>query len=343
MIQDHAQALLPGASWEHTTASRHFENCLRHPIGLRFEGSARSAERNAGLSVITCSGTYFANASVYEQMRFIMELHEVKGGYHWTRLDAQVTTLTPSQSAEQIIKDIQDKKLWIKGYQGWQPKGLRNFEGESVNGMTAHFGSPTSDRQAKSYNKAAEQGWETAARRDEVVLRGDWAEAHMTALATAIAGAASETEAIEKYQATTAAAIAQHMQYLDITGTAVPRPKDWARGKKAPKWWSETLETKHTPLKITREPNKDVFARLNHMRKQWGPTWAEGIAELVISGKSDTPEQATFDLAMSMLSALRPEHVERALERVAESDRPDFLEEFMKAANDAALHTEHTR
>ena len=125
-------------------------------------------------------------------MRLISELNEFKGRYHWTRLDCQVTTLNPSQSAEQICTDIQERRLWIKGYRGWEQKGIRDIDGNVINGASACFGAPTSDKRATSYNKGAEQNWPVPARRDEIRLRRAWAEEHMKILATAISGASSE-------------------------------------------------------------------------------------------------------------------------------------------------------
>lgn len=342
LIQDAVERVAPGMGWQASPASRHFEICFKHDLGVRFETAPLDAPQNAGVSLVNFTGRYFALSSVYEQMRLLLQLHQFKGRYHWTRLDCQVTTLNPSQSAEQIVADIEQRVLWIKGYQGWRPEGLRDIDGNHVNGLSAHFGAVTSDRQATSYNKAAEQGWETPARRDETRLRGQWAEEHCDAIATAVAGAASENEAIEAYQSATSCAIAQHMQYLDITGTPIPKPKNWARGRKAPKWWNETLETKHEPLKLSRRPQADVFERIAHMKMQWSPTWAEACAEMVMQGRSDTVTQASFDLAQQMLAALRPEHVERVLDRASEEDRESLLKQLMEAADAAAEHSEFT-
>ena len=342
MVQTHVARLDPNVDWEISMASRHFERCFKHDAGVRFECSSTNSGRNAGLSVVTFTGKYFALASVYEQMRAIEHLHQFKGGYHWTRLDAQVTTLNPDQTAEEIVDDVQRKVLWMKSYQGWEPKGLRDHAGDPVNGLSSCFGSPTSDRRATSYNKGAEQKWDTPARRDEIRLRGDWAEKHMDAIATAITGATSENEAVAQYVKTTSATIAQHMQYLDITGTPTPRPKDWARGKTAPKWWNDTLETEHKPLLKTRKVESDVWERMSHMRTQWAPTWAEAAAQLWKEGKADSIEQAYFDLAMSMLQRLKPEHVERVLETLPKDMQLPFAKDLIEAGNAAAVHWELT-
>jgi hypothetical protein len=164
----------------------------------------------------------------------------------------------------------------------------------------------------------------------------------MNILATSITGASSENAAIELYQQACSQAISQHMQYLDITGTPKPRPKNWARGLHKPKWWSETLEQQHEPVKLNRKPKSDVFERIAHMRMQWAPTWAEACAQMVLEGRSDSVEQASFDLAQTMLSGLRPEHVQRVIDKLEPSDRQRALDDLMRAADAAAVHAEVT-
>ena len=340
MVQGHISRVSDRAEWETSQASKHFDLCFRHEIGARFETQEIGDSRSTVNSVFSLSESYSALSSIYEKMRLISELNEFEGRYHWTRLDCQVTTLNPSQSAEQICTDIQERRLWIKGYKGWEQRGIKDIDGNVINGASACFGAATSDKRATSYNKGAEQDWPTPARRDEVRLRSGWAEEHMKILATAISGASSENQAIERYQQACSQAISQHMQYLDITGTPIPRPKNWARGLHKPQWWTETLEQQHEPVKLTRKPKSDVFERLAHMRMQWGPTWAEGCAELVSSGRVDSVEQASFDLAQSMLSALRPEHVQRVIDKLPEEEREAMLLELMKAADAAAVHAE---
>jgi hypothetical protein len=342
MVQGHIARVSDNSEWETFQASKHFDRCFRHEIGARFETQEIGPDSSSVNSVFSLSGRYWALSSVYEQMRLISELNLFKGRYHWTRLDCQVTTLNPSQSAEQICTDIQERRLWIKGYRGWEQKGIRDIDGNVINGASACFGAPSSDKRATSYNKGAEQDWPIPARRDEVRLRSGWAEEHMKILATAIAGASSENQAIGRYQQACSQAISQHMQYLDITGTPKPRPKNWARGLHKPQWWTETLEQQHEPVKLTRKTKTDVFERIAHMRMQWAPTWAEACAQMVVEGRSDSVEQASFDLAQTMLSGLRPEHVQRVIDKVHPDLQQAVLDDLMRAADAAAVHAEVT-
>lgn len=340
MVQHHVAQVVDDMDWDTGTASRFFDQCFRHDIGVRFETSPIDAQTNAGISVLNLSGLYWSLSSVYAQMRLLDHIHSFKGRYHYTRLDAQVTSLNPSQSAEQICIDVNERRLWIRGYQGWRQQGLKDIDGNVLNGASAHFGSPLSNRQATSYNKAAEQGWKTPARRDEIRLRNDWAEEHTTAIATAVAGAASENAAIEAYVSTTSAAIAQHMQYLDITGTPSPKPRNWARGKKAPKWWTETLEQDITPIKLNRKPSNDCWTKLDNGATQYGATVMECVTDLMATGRAPHVSQALYDVAQILLSKVKHEDLVQASLQLPEEQRQDFVNLLEECKNEAHEHLE---
>jgi hypothetical protein len=63
---------------------------------------------------------------------------------------------------------------------------------------------------------------------------------------------------------------------------------------------------------------------------------------MVLEGRSDSVEQASFDLAQTMLSGLRPEHVQRVIDKLEPSDRQRALDDLMRAADAAAVHAEVT-
>jgi len=340
LAQHHVAAVSDDIDWKTGQPSRHFDDCFRHDIGARFETSPCEAPLNGGVSVLTFSGSYFALSSVYAQLRLFQALLAFKGRYHFTRLDCQVTTLNPSQSAEQIVNDVNEGSLWIKGYRGYEPRGLTDFNGNPTGGLSACFGAASSDRNATSYNKQAEQKWDTPARRDEIRLRGEWAELHAVALATAVSGASSEDEAIEAYQRETSAAIAQHMQYLDLKGQPIPRPKNWTRGMKAPKWWDETLHQKFEPVRLTRKPIADCEERFVHMKKQWAKTFSQVVTNRVATGRAPNADQALYDAAMELFSHAKAEDVLEAAQQLPEEEREAFVLQVMEWADKAAMHAE---
>ena len=340
IAQECAHRVTGDIDFKEGLGSRHFETKLAHDIGITFESSSLTSSFNAGLSVINFSGKYWALSSVYEQLRMISRIHSFKGRYHYTRLDAQVTTLNPSQSAEQIVNDVQENKLWIKGYKGWEPKGLKDRFGEPLGSLSACFGAATSDRRATSYNKAVEQGWETPARRDETRLRGDWAEAHMTSLATSVLGASSENVAIEALQTETSTALVQHMQYLSLDGKSAIRSKDWARTAKAPAWWTETLEQDIEPVKVNRKPQNTCWVSLGHMTAQYKRCILECAVDLVKTGRSANLEQALFDIGRIAISRFSDDDIEAAIEPLIPEIRQLFRDQVVEARNRAAEHLE---
>jgi len=254
---------------------------------MRFESSGGSSHKNPGFSLISFTGEFWALSSVGQQIRLLEELINKKSRFHFTRLDVQLTTLNPTQSAEQICEDVAQGRLWIKGFRNYEQKGVRDINDKPTSGLSACFGAATSNRRAISYNKQAEQkNWPTPARRDEVNLLGDWGEAHTVKLAKAVIGAASETAAIEAFTANCSSTLAQHMQYLDLNGVARPRPKNWARGRKPPSWWREDLDQVVDPVTVTRKPQSDVEVRFEHMKTQWARTFAEYVTERVADRKA---------------------------------------------------------
>ena len=162
----------------------------------------------------------------------------------------------------------------------------------------------------------------------------------MNILATAIAGASSENEAIEAYQRGCAQAISQHMQYLDLKGQPIPRPKDWARGSKPPKWWSETLRQKHEPVKLTRKPVEDIEVRFEHMKTQWARTFAQYLGYRVRSGKSDSFLQSSIDTSLQLLQHAKKEDVLEVAQGLPEEHRAAFIEAYEGSIDLAASHSE---
>lgn len=159
-------------------------------------------------------------------------------------------------------------------------------------------------------------------------------------IATAVAGASSENEAISAYVSNTSAAIAQHMQYLDITGTPSPKPKNWARGRKAPKWWDETLDQDIEPIKLNRKPQNDCWTKLSNGATQYGATVMECVTDLMATGRSDHVSQALYDVSRMLLSKVKHEDLVEAAQRLPERDRDDFIRLLEETKNEAAQHLE---
>lgn len=328
--------------WAELSPSRHFDYVLAHPSGMRFESSGRDSQKNPGISLLTMSGVWFATTRTVDQMRALEEIYDFPGKYHFTRLDCQVTTLNPSMTAEGICDEVRAGNLWIKGYKGWEPRGEKDKDGRPTSGLSAYFGSPTSDRQCKSYNKAKEQGWETEARRDEQMLRAKWAEEHTNLIIRGIAGASSENEAISAYTKNVSAVLAQHMQYLDLSGQPKPLPKNWARNAKVPKWWNDTLDQEFQPVTLTRKVTDDLDEKMIHCRKQWARIIAAYMAKRVRDGRSESFMQSTIDTAMEFLCHLKLEDAQEIAEGLPEKEKAYFMECCRRTAELGATHSEWT-
>ena len=341
LAQDVAHQVGESQGWVEQGSSRYFERVLQHPCGIRFESSPLDATKNPGLSLLTLTGTYFWQAGTREQLSALENIYMFPGRFHFTRMDTQLTSLAPEQTAEMIVSDVQERKLWCKGYRTFEPHGVKNIHGQATEGLSAYFGSPKSDRRAISYNKGAESGWKTPARRDEVHLRAAWAEKHTVQLIEAIAGQTTENGANQAYQEGCAAIIDQHMQYIDLNGLPMDLPKNWARGRRKPKWWKDSMDVEYTPVRLTRKAPQEAPVRFEHCKKQWSRVIAEYMVYRVNEGLSDTIIQSMFDTSAQFLQHLKQEDVERMAEGLPEEEAVALIERAMAVAEGAAYHSEH--
>ena len=341
LAQEVSNAVGDGQPWVELGSSRYFDRVLQHPCGIRFESSDLETTKNPGLSLLTLTGTYFWQAGTREQLKALEDIYMFPGRFHFTRMDTELTSLAPEQSAEQIVSDVQERKLWCKGYKTWKPDGVKDIHGNATAGLSAYFGSAKSDRRAISYNKGAESGWSTPARRDEVHLRADWAEKHTVQLIEAIAGQATENGANQAYQDGCAAVLDQHMQYLDLNGLPTELPKDWARGRRKPKWWSDALDVEYTPVQLTRKAPQEAPVRFEHCKKQWSRVIAEYMVYRVNEGLSESIIQSMFDTSAQFLQHLKQEDVERMAEGLPDDEAIALIERAMASAGGAAHHSEH--
>jgi hypothetical protein len=343
LAQDIAASVPGQAGFQECSPGRHFSVGYSSGVGVSFMATPPATGlHNQGVSVIHLQGTFWAHANSELQMRTLEELAEFEGRYRFTRLDAQVTTLEPEHTAEQVLEDVAAGRLWIKGYNSWKPDGVRDIDGQPCNGVTVYFGAPSSDKRVRTYNKAAEQGWDIPARRDEVQLRQDWANTHTQLIAQAIAGAKTPEAAYLAYQQACSALIAQHMQYLDITGVARPRPKNWARGRQAPKWWRDTLSQEFEPVLLSRRVTDDLEEKMNHLVSQYGRIGAAWMAKRVLEGKSDSFAQASYDFALRMLQKLSNEDLEELVRDLPKDQQRAFMKAAQGSADLGASHSEMT-
>lgn len=343
LAQDIAAEVPGQGEFETCSPGQHFSVGFRSPKGLAFMATPPgSGSHNEGVSVIHLHGTFWSHASSELQMRALENLNDFEGRYRFTRLDAQVTTIEPEKSAEEVLEDVAGGRLWIKGYNSWKPDGVRDINGEPCSGVTVYFGAPSSDKRVRTYNKAAEQGWDLPARRDEVQLRQDWANTHTQLIAKAISGANTSEAAYSAYQQACSALIAQHMQYLDISGVAQPRPKNWARGRNAPKWWSDTLNQDFEPVLLSRRVTDDLEEKMSHLVNQYGRIGAAWMAKRVRDGKSASFSQASYDLALRMLQKLNSEDLEELVRELPKSKQASFRKAAQASAAVGASHSEMT-
>ena len=195
--------------------SPHFDRVFCNDMGTRIEltevGSTNS--RNPGMTVLTLPGAAFYCSEVSSWVTQLWRLTQ-KDGFRWfSRLDLQNTELDPQWDADRVFKAVDDRKVWVKGFSRCRPYREADAAGNCPDGLTIYWGSPRSEKQGRSYDKAKQLGWKTPAIRDEIQLRGDWAHSTGRALAEALHnsfGSAAMGEAVEQL---VAGSLNQHWQY----------------------------------------------------------------------------------------------------------------------------------
>ena len=115
---------------------------------------------------------------------------------------------------------------------------------------------------------------------------------------------------------------------------------NWARGRKAPKWWSETLDQNIEPLKLNRKPEDDIETRFGYMKSQWARTFAEYLGYRVRSGKSESFMQSTIDTSLQLLQHAKADDVLRVAEGLPEEHRAAFIAAYEGSIDLAASHSE---
>ena len=121
---------------------------------------------------------------------------------------------------------------------------------------------------------------------------------------------------------------------------AKPRPKDWARGRKKPKWWSETLEQDFEPVQLNRKPPSEIEVRWGHMKTQYARTFAEYLTYRVREGLSDSFAQATLDAALQLFQHAKEEDVHEMIASLPEELQGPFRDAWRGSVAVAATHSE---
>lgn len=256
-ITNEIEKAFPSCSFREGGGSPHYELVFLHDVGIRLELTPPESEfaRNRGSICITLPGSFFYLLPGSILSSALQALIDIKGFTHFTRLDFQITELSPAVTAENVFEMVEAGTLWVKGAKKWRTFADRGPGGTIEDGISLYWGSPRSDRLGRTYNKAAEAPrWKSPAIRDEVQVRGQWAKTHGDFLVREMTGASTAAERLAVMASNAAGALSQHLMYYEL-GTVPASDKNWLRSAKPANWYLERLgKPSEAVQKGVREP-----------------------------------------------------------------------------------------
>jgi hypothetical protein len=214
---------------------------------------------------------------------------QISGFRKCTRLDAQITVLNPEVDALALLGMVERQEVWPLGYGRGQAYCERSHGGQIVGPVTQYFGATDSDRRARVYDKAGEQGWDVPAVRFEVQLRGAHASGTFAELARRC-----KADRYDGMMLVTA----ENGLVRDVVGTGLDfrdttrwadgeRPKNWAQFAPTPAWWEAVLGKHVDPIALQYERPVDLSATLEAALDQYGRKVALEVLRMAVVSDGD--------------------------------------------------------
>ena len=240
-------AISDGATWPEPSPAKFFQNAVAHEAGVSIKWTEPgSGNTNQGLISVDLRGTAFLALEREHRKALYLDIAEMDGFKQCTRLDAQRTVLNPSISAEQLHDELVAQRIWVKSYSGFRQMGPLTGRNATSEASTVMWGAPTNAIRARSYNKAAEAGWDVPAVRHEVQMRKQPARDKFNYLIEQLQVEQAE-EATTAENAFVQSVLNQHMAYLDTSRfaklTKKNWPKNWAQRCENADWWDKEVVT----------------------------------------------------------------------------------------------------
>ena len=338
------QDVSDGATWTEPSPAKFFQNAVSHEAGLSIKWTEPSSgQTNQGLISVDIRGQAFKALEREQRKALYLDIAEMEGFKQCTRLDAQRTVLNPSMSAEQIHEELVRQALWVRSFRGFRQMGELSGAEAPRHGSTVMWGSPQSAVRARSYNKAAEAGWDTPAIRHEVQLRKQPARDKFSALV--------ESLQVEQDQKSTTAENAfvqsvlnQHMAYYDTSRLAKRRkkdwPKDWAQRCEKAEWWTKEVVTGDpkeikTQWRLAKKLEDSVAAG----HAQYGRIFGKWMLSHCLN-TGESPDNALLKCSAQWFVRLKDEDLEELFQLVPAEKHGELIEKWQGWRQDAAHNAE---
>ena len=283
--------------------------------------------RNEGRAILSLSGDFWGSIDALDRGQVYNTIRDFRGFKRATRLDLQITKLSPEIGAGDLVELVEAGKLWPKGFGQGYAYGRRDYQGGFVGVPSQYFGGKESRVTARVYDKAQESSWETEAVRHELVLRKEPADQWFRRLAKETAMELDQPALFQTKEALVVnTALSQHLDYRDTSRWAgKTKPEKWWRTAKRPEWWDSLLvETTHGETISYRKDNT-LDETVEHMVEQYGRK--VGLWVLARAGTDvEANEDVLWHLYVRMVNKIREDDVDFLMSEWPDTPKEEILE-----------------
>lgn len=320
-----AQHTAQGGEWQEGAGRRFFANSLYHPSGIQVRWTEPEGDgMNRGLVSLDIRGDAFAALDAEQRKAIYLDFAEMDGFKQCSRIDSQVTVVNPHATAEFILNEVRDRRLWIKGFKSYLEPSQKDQWGNPMTGATISWGSAKGATRCRTYNKQAEANWDQPAVRHEVQLRKQPARDRFNALVEMLRLESEEQET--KAEAHFVQSVLnQHMAYLDtsrLSDRTVEQgfPTNWARDSKKADWWKEVVQVVPTEMKTKWRLTKALEDAVEARDKQYGRITAKWIAKRVWIDGAALADARNEELTRAFVR-MKDEDIEEVVNLVPEEEQ----------------------
>ena len=337
-------AISDGATWAEPSPAKFFENSVAHEAGVSVKWTEPgSGNTNQGLISVDIRGTAFLALEREHRKALYLDIAEMDGFKQCTRLDAQRTVLNPSASAEEIHEQLVAGTCWVKSYKGFRQMGELTSRNAPSDASTVMWGAPSNAIRCRTYNKAAEAGWDVPAVRHEVQMRKQPARDKFNALVESLQVEQAE-EATTAENAFVQSVLNQHMAYLDTSRfaklTKKNWPKNWAQRCENAEWWDKEVVTGDPKeIKTQWRLQKKLEDSVAACDIQYGRILGKWVLAQVLN-EGISPEEAMLDRSAQWFLRLQDSDLEDLMLLVPKEKHEELLDNWQAFRQVAAHNAE---
>lgn len=332
-----ADEIAPNWQFREAGISPHFRLCYGNDVGIRIELTPPEelGARNKGGMCVSFPGTCWWIQDSAQAAMTVLRLSKIEGFKHFSRIDFMNTELEPDWTAKRMGEAVTAGEIWVKGSTTFRDYWDRDAEGEPVNGITLYWNSSRSEKQARSYDKAADAKWDVPAVRDETQVRGRWAHAHGANLLQGLQKAHGSAEMVEVVDSHTRSALLQHLEYWTLNGTSPKTDKNWKRKANPADWYIKRIGKHCEPIQKAPKPLQDLETTVDYGVQQYGRHMYRWCIEN--SRRNEiSMEHSVSQLIMRMQARLKDEDMEWLLDKSTAKQKAAIKKELKASADQVA-------